>query len=101
MSKKMMNMLLTLLFSCLAFLSLGEFGLRLMLSSPNACLFIARVSVALSPRFAQHTMLFLCRIHLKLAAGQVQNLKQKDIKMRTSTELHEILYTHSQDLLVL
>jgi hypothetical protein len=40
-----MSMLLTLLVT-----GLGEFG-RLMLSSPNACLSIARVSVALFPRF--------------------------------------------------
>jgi hypothetical protein len=40
MSKKIMNMLLTLLFTCLASFGLYEFGLMLMLmlSSPNACI---------------------------------------------------------------
>jgi hypothetical protein len=37
---------------------------RLMLPSPNACL----ISVALFPRFAQHLMLFLCRIHREIAS---------------------------------
>jgi hypothetical protein len=53
MSKKMMTPL-TLLFSSLAFFSLGEFGLShsntriwLLLSSMNACLIIAQASVAL------------------------------------------------------
>jgi hypothetical protein len=39
------------------------FRVRLMLSSPKACLIIARVSVALFSRFLQDLMLFLCRIH--------------------------------------
>jgi hypothetical protein len=37
----------------------------LLLSYPNACLIIARVSVALFPRFSQNLMLFLCRIRVK------------------------------------
>jgi hypothetical protein len=40
----------------------------LMLSSPNACLIIARVSVALFPRLAQKLKLFLCQIHRKIAS---------------------------------
>jgi hypothetical protein len=39
------------------------FCVRFMPSSPNACLVIARVSVALFPRFIQNSILFLCRIH--------------------------------------
>jgi hypothetical protein len=36
------------------------FRVLLMLSSPNVCLIIARVSIALFPRFAQNLMLFVC-----------------------------------------
>jgi hypothetical protein len=50
-----MSMLLILTFTCLAVFGLGEFRLshsntrvRLELSSPNACLIVARVFVALS-----------------------------------------------------
>jgi hypothetical protein len=49
MAKKMMSMLLTLLFTCLALFGLGQFGL----SSPNACLINVRDSVALFRRFAK------------------------------------------------
>jgi hypothetical protein len=37
------------------------FRVQLMLSSPNACLIISRISVALSPRFAQRLMHTRCR----------------------------------------
>jgi hypothetical protein len=52
-----MSMLLALLFTCLAFFRsrwVRTFYVRLMLSSPNACLIIARVSVPLFPKFAQN-----------------------------------------------
>jgi hypothetical protein len=42
---------------------------RLMLSSPNSCLIIARVSIALFPRFDACSLL-LCRIHRKISSGQ-------------------------------
>jgi hypothetical protein len=51
------------------------FHVRLILSSPKACLIIVRVSVALFPRFAQHLMLFLCRSHREIATGQMYNSK--------------------------
>jgi ABC-type dipeptide/oligopeptide/nickel transport system permease subunit len=76
MSKKNMIMLLTLLFTCLAFFGLGEFGLshwELMLSSLNAFLINSRVSVALFPRFAQNLMLFLCQIHHEITSGQIHS----------------------------
>jgi hypothetical protein len=70
MSKKMMSMLLTLLFICLTFFRSGWvwiFRVRLMLTSLNTYLMIARVSIALLPRFAQTLMLFLCHIHREIA----------------------------------
>jgi hypothetical protein len=39
------------------FFGLGEFGFMLMLSFPNTCLIIARVSVALLQRFVQRFIL--------------------------------------------
>jgi hypothetical protein len=56
------------------------FHVWLMLSSLNAYLIIARVSVALFPRFAQNFMLFLCRIHHEISSRQVHDSKWKDIK---------------------
>jgi hypothetical protein len=41
---------------------------RLMLSSPNACLIFARVSVAFSRKCLQNLMLFLCRIHCEIVS---------------------------------
>jgi hypothetical protein len=65
MSKKMMSMLDFALHLSHLFQSrwVRTFHVRLMLSSQNACLIIARVSVALFPRFVQNLMLFLCQIH--------------------------------------
>jgi hypothetical protein len=102
-SKKIMNMLLALLFTCLAFFGLGEFGLSVYgsLSFPNACLNIVRVSVALFQRFAQNVMHIHCRIHCEIAPGQIHDSKWKDVKINMSTQLREILYTNSQDMLVL
>jgi hypothetical protein len=56
MSKKMINKLLTLLFTCLSFRSqwVWIFHVPLKLSSLNICLIIARISVALYRRFAQN-----------------------------------------------
>jgi hypothetical protein len=66
MSKKTMSMLLTLLFACFVFFRcqwVWTFRVWLMFS-PNAVLIVARVSVALFPRFAQnlvHTTVTLSR----------------------------------------
>jgi hypothetical protein len=76
------------------------FCVRLMLSSPNACLIIARVSVALFPRFAQNLMLFHCDSS-QTALDQVHDSKRKDVKISTYTQLSELLYTDCQDMLVL
>jgi hypothetical protein len=57
MSKKMTSMLLALLFT-----GLSEFGL----SSPNAGLIIAKLSVTLFAGFAQNLMVLLCWIHCKI-----------------------------------
>jgi hypothetical protein len=48
---------------------------QLMLSSLNSYLIIARVSIALFPRFAQNLTLFLCLIYREIASGQKDNLK--------------------------
>jgi hypothetical protein len=50
MSQKIMCMPLTLLFTCLAFFGLGDFGLPCPVDTffPYACIIIARVSVPLS-----------------------------------------------------
>jgi hypothetical protein len=53
---------------------------RLTLSSPNACVIIAKVSVALFPRFAQNLMPFLCRIHREIASSQMHDSKYKYVK---------------------
>jgi hypothetical protein len=52
----------------------------------------ARVSVALFSRFAQNLTLFLCRILHEIASGH---------KNSTSIQMREIVYTDSQDMLVL
>jgi uncharacterized PurR-regulated membrane protein YhhQ (DUF165 family) len=77
MSNKIMSMLLTLLFTRLAFLGLGEFGLSVYgsLSTPNACLIISRISVALVTRCAQNVMHTHCRSHLEIASGWIHDSK--------------------------
>jgi hypothetical protein len=71
----------------------------LVLSFPNACLIIVRVSFALFPRLAQNFMLLLCPIHRKIPSSQIHDSKSK--KSACPPMLHEILYTDSQDMLVL
>jgi hypothetical protein len=96
-----LSMLLTLLFTCLAFLGLTEFGLSVYGSCflpQTFFLIIARVSSTLFLRFAQNLLPFLCRIHCEFTSGQKHDSKQKDIKIRTSTQLREILNTDSQDM---
>jgi hypothetical protein len=75
MSKKIMSVLLTLLFTCLALFSLGEFG---FFPVKYACMahaypVIARVSVALYPRFEQNFMHTHYQIHHEIASGQTPN----------------------------
>jgi hypothetical protein len=48
---------------------------RLMLSFPNACLVIARVSAALFPRLEQNLMLLLCHGSRETALGQILDSK--------------------------
>jgi hypothetical protein len=50
---------------------------RLKLSSPSACIIIARISVALFPRFAQNLMLLLCRFLREIASGQIHNSNKR------------------------
>jgi hypothetical protein len=104
---KVMRMLFTLHSSCLTFLGLGEFGLfhsdtriRFVLIFPNACVIIARVSIAILPIFA-HLMLFLCRICREIASGQIQIKNKMTQTISTSTQLSEMLCTDSQGVLVL
>jgi hypothetical protein len=73
----------------------------LMLSSPNTCLNIARVSVALFPRFTQ---IWYCSFFGSIVkSNQVRYTtpNKRTDKISTSTQLHRILYTDSQDMLVL
>jgi hypothetical protein len=76
MSKKIMSMLfaLHLLLSRLFGVPETKHAIQnarvgLMLSSPNACLIFARVSVALFPRFARNLILFRCRINRDIGSG--------------------------------
>jgi hypothetical protein len=65
MSTKIISTLLTLSFNSLNFITQSEFGtfhshtcVRFKLPSPNACLIVAKFTVALFPKFAH-----CCRIH--------------------------------------
>jgi hypothetical protein len=53
-----------------SFFGLGEFGLCLILSFPNACL-----TLALFRRFAQNLMQFLCRVYCEIESGQIHDFK--------------------------
>jgi hypothetical protein len=66
--KKMMSMLLNLLFTSLAFCGLGVFGLSAFFpeSLSNHC----QDLLAIFPRFAQNLMLFLCQIRLEIPSHQ-------------------------------
>jgi hypothetical protein len=72
-----------------------------MLPFPDACLITARVSVALFPKFAHNLMHTRCRIHREIASGQIHGSKWNDVKISTPTQLRAMLYTNSQDVLVL
>jgi hypothetical protein len=61
------------------------FRVRLMPSSPNACLIIAKISVPCLPRFAQSLVLFLCRILREILSGQIHNSTKKG---RTNQQVH-------------
>jgi hypothetical protein len=76
----------------------------LMLSSPNACLIIARVSVTLFLRFAQnlmHTRCSLVGAITKSHQARYTTPNKRKWKISASTWMREILYTDSQDMLVL
>jgi hypothetical protein len=63
MSKKMMSMLLTLLFTYLSF--------SVSVSLDSLC--TAHVPSHFFPKFAQNLMLFLCRIHREISSGQIHD----------------------------
>jgi hypothetical protein len=67
----------------------------------HACEIIVWVSVALFPKCAQNLILLLSRIYREIASGQIHDLKYKDTNISTSTQLLEILYTDTKDILVL
>jgi hypothetical protein len=69
MWKKMLSMLLALLYICLAFFSVLVSLDFPCMAHAFACLTIARVSFSLFPRFAQNSMLFLCQIHCEIASA--------------------------------
>jgi hypothetical protein len=55
---------------------LNDRTIRFIFSSSNACLIIARVSVALFPRCEENR----CRIHREIISGQMHDSKSKAIK---------------------
>jgi hypothetical protein len=93
MSEKIMNMLLILLFTRLDFFGLGESQ-----SGPELLSITARV-VTLFSRFAQNLVLLLCVIHPEIPSDVRPQIKGR--KHQYITQLREILYTDSQDMLVL
>jgi hypothetical protein len=89
MSKKMMSILLNLLFTSLAFFCAGEFPLfhshtrlRLRLSSPNAYVIIARVSIALFVRFTENLMPARCQIYREIPSYQIHGSTYEDVRTR-------------------
>jgi hypothetical protein len=63
-------------------------------------LLVVRVSVAIFPKVAQQLLLLCCRIHREKASGQMHDYKEENVKISTSTQQREILYTDSHDMLV-
>jgi hypothetical protein len=47
----------------------------MLFEHPNACLIIARVSIARFSRSAQNLMLFLCKIHPQITSDQIHDSK--------------------------
>jgi hypothetical protein len=76
----------------------SDICVRLMLSTPKACLIIALVSVALFSRFAQNVMHNICWIRREIASGQIHGSKWKDVRHDNMHALCEILYTGFQGL---
>jgi hypothetical protein len=72
-----------------------------MLSSTNTWLIIDRVPAAHFPRSAQNLMLFLCEIHGEIQQARYTTPNKMTLNIRTSTQLREILYSGSQDMVVL
>jgi hypothetical protein len=102
MSKKMMSMLLTLPRTSLALLGLGEFGFSVYCS----CFFPERLFNHCQG--LRHTSSEICTksdVH-SLSESQWNHrrpdtrLQIKEAKISTSTQLREILYTDSQDTLL-
>jgi hypothetical protein len=79
------------------------FLIWLTLSSPNTCVITARASVALFPyictKFDAVPLSDPSRNLMHIF--QIHNLKKKDVNISTSIQLHEILYTDSQNMYVL
>jgi hypothetical protein len=99
MSKKMMNILLTLLFTCVAFFGLGEFGV----SMSGSC-YIPRTLVESLPGSSSHFSQYLHKIKC-CSLFQIHREIAPQIKgaqrISTSAKLLEILYIDSQDMLIL
>jgi hypothetical protein len=75
MSKKMMNMLSTLLSNCLAFSRHASLSECLC----NHCQGLCCTSSEICTKYDAHS-LFLCRIHHRITSGQIHDSKQKDVK---------------------
>jgi hypothetical protein len=60
-----------------------------------------RLSVAIFPRCSQNLMHTCCRIHREIASGHTRLRLKGHKKISTSTQLLEILYSDTQDVLVL
>jgi hypothetical protein len=73
---KIINMLLTLLFTCLAFFGLGEFGLSVPERLSNHCQGLRRSFSEICTTFDAHSLI-LCRIYREIASGQIQNSKNQ------------------------
>jgi hypothetical protein len=105
MSMKMMSMLLTLIFNCLAFFGLGEFGLSMY----GSCS-LPRTLVYLLPRSLSHFSEICTKFdaHLLLLCGPFAQLHQAKCttpngaqKTSAPTQVFETLHSDSQDMLVL
>jgi hypothetical protein len=97
----MISMLLTFLFTCLAFFGLGGFGFSVHGSCflperlSNHCQGLRRACSEICTKFVPF------RVHCEIASGQIHDYKYKDVKISTSTQMRDILNTVSQDKLVL
>jgi hypothetical protein len=68
---------------------------------PNSCLIIARISFALFPRFAQNWCCSFVGSIAKSHQARYTTANKRRLKISTSTQQREYLYTDSQDIRIL